>query len=1011
MYISYSVLRAMLFACAKSYYKLIVFFLAITFSVSASAQSNVWIVKDTSDASVTTTAGMTLRGAISKANSTSYTGAPDTIRFDLPDNEYPFVFKPRANMYLTAPVYIDGYSQGNIGSAHTDPTKIAMQGPIGKRALQIILDGSMAPSAIIFNLNGANSQNITISGLVFNNANRILGKAIQFPPNINLPIHVWGCYFGTDVKGMTAVPATSVSPPGYGTNFGQALFFSNATVNAPVYIGTNGDGINDANEGNLISNFYYGIDMTTTAASSNKIYVSGNYLGTNARCASTNDVLDLDTSMIPISAIRVGLAAGTGANVVIGIENATTASDSLKRNIISGNRFGVNIASSFASTPVIIAGNYIGVAKDGATPIPNRKDYTNIPLSGVISNGCGVYLAIANSNAVRIGSDGNNAADSLEGNVISGNQTWGISMGGNNHIVAGNYIGTDKSGMIGVPNGSSGISGNDDRNVGYIIGVSPNSTLQFPQFERNIISGNGEHGIAIKGDKMIIAGNYIGLGKDGVTNLGNGYGYNYQQNPANNRYPGIIITGVNAVTYPGKKNRFCRIGTLGGTRAQAERNVIGYNSLHGITFNHGAYDTIAGNYLGIDINKNSAFNTGAGVRIISCDSMIIGAPNETYSPALANIVANNLNSGIVVSGTASDTYGPSKRIRIAQNSFYKNKFLPLDLNYNNIVDVNDGVYNATQNNIGLDYPIYTNYAMLPNGDISVEGYVGVCNNNNSDNAGTTIPGNLTLEVYAEDNDGDQNGTDCGSSKPHGEGRTYLGSVTFPSTTNYKFSTSFTPVVSSDLYTGKNLTGITIDADGNTSEFGTYTKVIILPIKLSYFTGLANPNGNLLQWTTTMEQAFSKFEVEYSNNGKDFIVAGTVNSQGSPAGSKYNFLHTNVSGLSYYRLKCIDIDGNFTYSNIIMISPVNSLNNLQVLSISPVPFHSAMNLSIASDKNRQLKVILFDVNGKQCKIDLLNVEKGTGVYQLTNFDNLSADVYILKVSDGADYNKSFRVVKI
>src|SRR5262249_41077856 len=143
-------------------------------------------------------------------------------------------------------------------------------------------------------------------------------------------------------------------------------------------------------------------------------------------------------------------------------------------------------------------------------------------------------------------------------NLVSGNAVDGIGFGhGSSIVVRGNLIGTDASGLHGLPNLSNGVTLGATTNV-TIGGTNPG--------DRNVISGNNKNpgnpalgiGIGINANNTtgtLVQGNYIGVGSDGSTPLGNSIGVAV--------YNG---TGVN---------------TIGGTTAAA-RNVISGNAISGV---------------------------------------------------------------------------------------------------------------------------------------------------------------------------------------------------------------------------------------------------------------------------------------------------------------------------------------------------------------------------------------------------------------------------------------------
>ncbi|CAG4992688.1 hypothetical protein DYBT9275_01013 [Dyadobacter sp. CECT 9275] len=94
----------------------------------------------------------------------------------------------------------------------------------------------------------------------------------------------------------------------------------------------------------------------------------------------------------------------------------------------------------------------------------------------------------------------------------------------------------------------------------------------------------------------------------------------------------------------------------------------------------------------------------------------------------------------------------------------------------------------------------------------------------------------------------------------------------------------------------------------------------LPVTLLKFEGQNLANGrNRLTWTTTMERNNDHFEVERGYNGISFEKIGEVAGVGnSTMVSNYNFTDEILAPVAYYRLKQVDLDGQFEYSRIIAV---------------------------------------------------------------------------------------------
>lgn len=244
-----------------------------------------------------------------------------------------------------------------------------------------------------------------------------------------------GNYIGTNISGTAALGN------GYGIYASQG---SDANI-----IGTNGDGIGDAVEGNIIAGnrsygIYIGAAMSPTPLMNGNV-IAGNRIGLDANGAGMPNFLGI-------------LIAENTNNTRIGT-NGDGMSDTLERNYIGSNtRGGISLgANPFYGIQIgtTIAGNYIGVGLDGAANRGNKSD--------------GVYVQYAVQN-LTIGTNGDGNGDAAEGNVVSYNDD-GSCNGANgirirgigydqtyNIRVAGNKIGTRADGLAAAANANSGIS-------------------------------------------------------------------------------------------------------------------------------------------------------------------------------------------------------------------------------------------------------------------------------------------------------------------------------------------------------------------------------------------------------------------------------------------------------------------------------------------------------------------------------------------------------------------------
>jgi hypothetical protein len=145
------------------------------------------------------------------------------------------------------------------------------------------------------------------------------------------------------------------------------------------------------------------------------------------------------------------------------------------------------------------------------------------------------------------------------------------------------------------------------------------------------------------------------------------------------------------------------------------------------------------------------------------------------------------------------------------------------------------------------------------------------------------------------------------------------------------------------------------ASATTSGFAN----LVLPVKFQSFTIKKDNKGfAALSWTTSSEINAALFEVERSSaESITWQFAGAVNASGNSfSDRRYKFDAPLVAGENRFRLKEIDNDGKYTYSNVVSIK-YNAHNSIEVSYNQ-----STHQLSLKSETNDPLKIHIFDVSG-------------------------------------------------
>ncbi len=186
----------------------------------------------------------------------------------------------------------------------------------------------------------------------------------------------------------------------------------------------------------------------------------------------------------------------------------------------------------------------------------------------------------------------------------------------------------------------------------------------------------------------------------------------------------------------------------------------------------------------------------------------------------------------------------------------------------------------------------------------------------------------------------------------------------------------------------------------------------LPVTLTSFQALLKNNNSELVWSTTSHTNFSHFVIEKSTNGKDFSDAGVMFADAnSDASYTFNYsykdnLQNNTSSVVYYRLKMVDIDGKYSYSEIRMIRL--SANDTKIkLSTFPNPVTNEVRVMIPAEwQEKQVVYEVYNSNGLLVK--RVNNTKAAQIQQI-NVQDLNGGTYIVKVSNGAETSSS-KIIK-
>jgi Secretion system C-terminal sorting domain len=183
---------------------------------------------------------------------------------------------------------------------------------------------------------------------------------------------------------------------------------------------------------------------------------------------------------------------------------------------------------------------------------------------------------------------------------------------------------------------------------------------------------------------------------------------------------------------------------------------------------------------------------------------------------------------------------------------------------------------------------------------------------------------------------------------------------------------------------------------------TFAQQASLPVKLLSFTGSYRNQATNLNWQTENEVNFDHFEIERSANGADYTAIGfkqaSVDNVNRQSYQYPDDLSSNSGNVFYYRLKIVDKDGQFKYSNVIMIRKESK--SINGIAVNPNPVVNGMaTVRFTADHSDIVNFKVIDMTGKTVLQQQNKVYEGNNSVSINNLDRLQTGVYLLQMANG------------
>lgn len=217
---------------------------------------------------------------------------------------------------------------------------------------------------------------------------------------------------------------------------------------------------------------------------------------------------------------------------------------------------------------------------------------------------------------------------------------------------------------------------------------------------------------------------------------------------------------------------------------------------------------------------------------------------------------------------------------------------------------------------------------------------------------------------------------------HGQVFKSKGKFLYRSVKGYEGTDTFTYTISDNKGQSTNVATVTLDIVS-----------VPLPVTLIAFDAVKEALTSLLTWTTSTELNSDHFEIERSTDAKNWINLGKVDAVGnSNATNNYSFVDSiPESGMNYYRLKMIDMDGTFAYSRIKSVN----FPEFAWAKLYPNPVTDVLQIAISNKRIRKIRLIdsygrvMFDgqVSSALMRVDMKSYVPGTYLIHLEQEDGM------------------------
>jgi hypothetical protein len=173
--------------------------------------------------------------------------------------------------------------------------------------------------------------------------------------------------------------------------------------------------------------------------------------------------------------------------------------------------------------------------------------------------------------------------------------------------------------------------------------------------------------------------------------------------------------------------------------------------------------------------------------------------------------------------------------------------------------------------------------------------------------------------------------------------------------------------------------------------------MVLPMHFITVSAQRKTGATTVRWKTAQEENVNHYEVERLNASGNFATIGRVKSNNSQLETEYEYIDAlPLVGVAMYRIRSVDMDGQYTFSKVVSVSENNNAAGLQVLNN---PAHEAIYITASDAYKGKYQYELFSTAGQLMQSGVLNFG-GNDVVTIPLTIKTTAGIYLLNITNEA-----------